>query len=83
VTSGDFSPDGQLFALRNEKKAFLFAGIGQHPRVIDLPESPQGESLAWVGDTLRVGSEGIDSQIDTVQLSADLLEALHEAAAKS
>jgi hypothetical protein len=83
VTSGDFSPDGQLFALRNEKKAFLFAGIGHHPRVIDLPESSQGESLAWVGDTLRVGSEGIDSQIDTVQLSPDLLADLQEAAAKS
>jgi hypothetical protein len=80
VTSGAFAPTGDMFALRNEKKAFLFVSLGLHPRVIDLPESPQGESLTWVGDTLLVGSEGIGSTIYTVPLSKDLLEDLREAA---
>ena len=82
VTGGDFAPTGEMFALRNEKKAFLFPYLGHHPRVIDLPDSPQGESLAWVGDTLRVGSEGVGSTIETVPLGGDLLEDLQEAAAK-
>lgn len=80
VTGGDFAASGDMFALRNEKRAFLFARLGTHLRVLDLPDSPQGESLAWVGDTLRVGSEGVRSQIDTVPLRADLLEDLREEA---
>ena len=82
VTGGDFAPTGDVFALRNEKKAFLFPYLGHRPRVIDLPDSPQGESLAWVDDTLRVGSEGVGSTIETVPLGGDLLEDLQEAAAK-
>ena len=82
VTGGDFAPTGDVFALCNEKRAFLFPYLGHRPRVIDLPDSPQGESLAWVGDTLRVGSEGVGSTIETVPLGRDVLEDLKETAAQ-
>jgi hypothetical protein len=67
-----------MFALRNEKRAFLYPDLEHRPRVLELPESPQGESLAWVDDTLKVGSEGVASKIQTVPLSPDLLEDLRE-----
>lgn len=79
ITSGDFAPAGEMFALRNEKRAFLYRELGARPRVLELPESPQGESLAFVDGALLVGSEGVGSKVVTVPLGRDLQADLQDA----
>lgn len=64
VTAGTWAPDGPGFALRNYPRAFVYPGFNGPPTIVELPESPQGESLVLLenGDLL-VGSEGAHSEV--------------------
>lgn len=69
VTAGSWAPDGPGFALRNYARAFVYDGLDDRPRVVELPESPQGESLVLLEDgALLVGSEGSGSEVVRVEV---------------
>lgn len=65
VTGGSWAPEGSGFALRNYARAYVYDELGERPRtVVELPESPQGESLVLLEDgDLLVGSEGSGSEV--------------------
>lgn len=65
ITAGSWSPDGLGFALRNYPRAFVYPGLGMGgPTVVNLPKTPQGESLVLLEDgDLLIGSEGDRSQV--------------------
>ncbi|GAA5141807.1 hypothetical protein GCM10023340_04140 [Nocardioides marinquilinus] len=76
VTSGGYSPDGSLYALRTTRRVLFFSAWDARPVVVDLPAQPQGESLAWTADGLSVlvGSEGATSSVLHVAVPDQLLE---------
>lgn len=71
VTGGSWGPEGSGFALRNYVRAFVYDGLDDRPRVVELPDSPQGESLVLLQDgALLVGSEGSGSEVVRVEVPA-------------
>jgi hypothetical protein len=71
VTDGAFGPGGRL-VLRSYGRAYVYDRVGAAPRVLALPDQPQGESLAVVegGRAVLVGSEGAGSEVWRVPLPA-------------
>jgi hypothetical protein len=72
ITAASWSPDGPGFALRNYPRAFVYSGLGVgSPKSVELPRSPQGESLVLLDDgDLLVGSEGVGSQVLRIAVAA-------------
>jgi hypothetical protein len=69
VTGGSWAPAGPGFALRNYARAYVYDALEDRPRVVELPESPQGESLVLLEDgSLLVGSEGSRSEVVRVDV---------------
>lgn len=78
ATAAAFSPDGDLFVVRNYRSAFVWAvadddlavALRLRPTVFTLPTQPQGEGLAFTpaGNTLVLSSEGADSLVWEVPL---------------
>lgn len=81
ATDAAFSPDGRYYAIRTYWNAILYDASGGVPgrriATITLPESDQGESLAFTrdGNALLVGSEGVHSPVWRVPLDG-VLDAL-------
>lgn len=81
ATAAAFSPDGELFVVRDYRTAYVWAVPGgdlavalrQRPRSIQLPPQPQGEGLAFThdGSALLLTSEGADSLVWEVPLLRD------------
>jgi hypothetical protein len=69
TTDGTFLPNGK-FVLRTYTSAFLYDAPGKLIDQFDLPIQPQGESLAYDGKRVLVGSEGVHSKIFAVPLPA-------------
>jgi hypothetical protein len=84
ITDGALSPDASQIALRSysslylfDAEAFLREGTdGDAGVVYPLPLQPQGETLAYTegGDSLLIGSEGLDQPILEVTLAAAAAE---------
>lgn len=74
ATDAAFSPDGEYYAIRTYWSATVYdasAGVpGRRIATVALPESEQGESLAFTPDgrALLVGSEGVRSPVWRVPL---------------
>jgi len=71
VTDGAELPDGG-YVLRDYAQAYVYAPSGDLLTTVDLPDQPQGESLAVIngGRDVLVGSEGKDSAVYEVPLPA-------------
>lgn len=94
ATSGDISPDGQRVVVRTPFEAFewevggdgVAAAFARTPRRIALPETQQGEAIAYTRDgrSLVTTSEGVGAPVHVVrgdrQTGADLLAPRPEAA---
>lgn len=78
ATAAAFSPDGDLFAVRNYRSAYIWPVDDQdlalalrgRPTVLTLPTQPQGEGLAFTrdGGSLVLSSEGVGSLVWEVPL---------------
>lgn len=78
ASSGDFSPSGDRFVIRNAESAFLWRTAGEDlarallepPVVVPLPPSQQGEGIAFTpdGNALLTSSEGGSSVVWEVPL---------------
>ncbi len=77
VTDGAWSPDGRRLVLRTYTSAGLSDAPGTVSTPVALPAQPQGEAVTWEpdGTALIVGSEGRDSTVWLVPLSASLMSA--------
>lgn len=71
VTDAVFLPGGN-FVLRTYTAAYLYDRPGHLREQIVLPLQPQGESIAFDGDRLLAGSEGLHSKIYAVDLPSDV-----------
>jgi hypothetical protein len=69
VTDGAYVPDGRL-VLRTYSPAHVYARLGGDGVAVELPEQPQGESLAAdpSAEAVLVGSEGRESVVWRVRL---------------
>lgn len=72
ATGGDVNPDGTRVAVRTYEDLLewdvtggdLIAALATAPRRIDLPDSPQGEGLAYgTGGSILVSSEGVETPV--------------------
>lgn len=68
VSGAAWSPDGSVFVLRNQGRAFFHREIGDDHVVVPLPAMPQGESISFTrdGSKVWVGSEGEGSEVRQV-----------------
>ena len=73
TTDGTFLPNGK-FVLRTYTSGFLYDGPGKLREQIEMPVQRQGESVAYDGNRLLVGSEGLHSKVLAVPLPADARE---------
>jgi hypothetical protein len=83
ITGGAVAADGTHLALRTYTDAYVWplagsdvpAALGAAPVRIPLPDSPQGEAIAFSPDSrnLLVASEGLPSSLTVVPLTADLV----------
>lgn len=67
VTDGTFLPDGK-FVLRTYTSAFLYDAPGKLREQLTVPAQAQGESVAYDGKRLLLGSEGKNSKVVAVPL---------------
>lgn len=67
VTDGTFLPSGQ-FVLRTYTAGFLYDTPGKLRQQLAIPAQDQGESIAYDGKRLLLGSEGRHSKIVAVAL---------------
>lgn len=77
VTAASFADDGDHYAVRNGSTAFIFESFeDDEPVTLRLPPSPQGESLVYLRERglLLVGSEGVDSRVELIQLPTAVAE---------
>jgi hypothetical protein len=72
TTDGTFLPNGK-FVLRTYTSGFLYDAPGKVAEQLEMPVQPQSESVAYDGNRLLVGSEGLHSKIIAVPLPADAL----------
>jgi hypothetical protein len=82
VTGGAVSADGQRIALRTYTDAYVWpltdsdviGALGGSPVRIPLPDSPQGEAIAFAGNDrdLLVSSEDLPAVVTLVPVAADL-----------
>jgi len=70
TTDGTFLPNGK-FVLRTYTAGFLYDSPGKLREQFDLPIEPQGEALAYDGNRLLIGSEGLHSKVLAIPLPAD------------
>jgi hypothetical protein len=69
ITGGSFSSDGERFALRNYRLAFVYTGVDdQEPVEVEIPRSPKGESVVLLRNELLLGSEGASSEVHRVRV---------------
>ena len=77
ATGADFSPSGELLAVRNGTTAYLWpvgddvaAAVAKAPVEVALPKQKQGESITFAPDgrSLLVGSEGREQPVWSVPL---------------
>jgi hypothetical protein len=71
VTDGAFLPGGR-FVLRTYTSVFLYDRPGKLRDQLTIPVQKQGESVAYDGDRLLIGSEGVRSKILAVPLPDEL-----------
>lgn len=79
VTDGSASDDGSRVVLRNYAKAYLIDPADWSVlREVDLPDQPQGESIAIEASarSVLIGSEGADSAI--IRVPVDLTIPAHQ-----
>lgn len=71
VTAASFGPRGRSFVLTNDRRVFVYRGLGGSPRRIGKPDLEQGESAEVTrrGDAVLVGSEGANSPVYRIRLS--------------
>jgi hypothetical protein len=71
VTDGAFSPDGSRFVLRTYPGGTLYSAPGQAVGPIVYPQQKQGESITFTpdGQSLLLGSEGLDSPVIRIPLT--------------
>lgn len=84
VTGADFSPDGDLLAVRDPTTAHLWrvqdgdvaAAVAAEPVSVPLPLQRQGESIAFAADgrSLLVGTEGVRQAVYEVPVPEELTE---------
>lgn len=85
VTGGAVSRDGQRIALRTYTDAYVWpltdsdvaGALGGSPVRVPLPDSPQGEAIAFAGNDrdLLVSGEGLPAALTLVPVAADLAPA--------
>jgi hypothetical protein len=71
VTDGAFLPGGR-FVLRTYTSVFVYDKPGKLRDQLTIPVQPQGESVAYDGDRLLYGSEGVHSKVQAVPLPDEL-----------
>jgi hypothetical protein len=72
TTDGTFLPNGK-FVLRTYTSGFLYDGPGKLREQIEMPVQRQGESVAYDGKRLLVGTEGLHSKVLAVPLPTEAL----------
>jgi hypothetical protein len=91
VTGGAVSADGQRIALRTYTDAYVWplvdsdvaGALSGSPMRIPLPDSPQGEAIAFAGNSrdLLVSSEELPAAVTLVPVAADAAPAAETTAA--